>query len=63
MRLSSIKMYVLTSVLCLFSLHNFAQTDTTKEKDSTKKATKELPLEPTRKIEFTTNTGTWISVD
>lgn len=32
-------------------------------KDSTKKATKELPLEPERKINFTTTTGTWISLD
>lgn len=31
--------------------------------DSTKKATKELPLEPERKIAFTTDTGTWISLD
>ena len=37
--------------------------DTTKEKDSTKKATKELPLEPERTIAFTTNNGTWISLD
>jgi len=33
------------------------------EKDSLKKATKELPLEPDRKISFTTNNGTWISLD
>lgn len=32
-------------------------------KDSTKKATKELPLEPKRKINFTTDTGTWMSLD
>lgn len=31
--------------------------------DSTKKATKELPLEPERKISFTTDKGTWISLD
>ena len=35
--------------------------DTIAKKDS--KATKELPLEPTRKISMTTNEGTWISVD
>ncbi|RRQ47538.1 amidohydrolase [Maribacter algicola] len=29
----------------------------------TKKATEELPLEPERKISFTTNKGTWISLD
>ncbi|UWX55874.1 hypothetical protein NYZ99_05660 [Maribacter litopenaei] len=32
-------------------------------KDSTKLATKELPLEPERKISFTTDRGTWISLD
>ncbi|QCW99356.1 amidohydrolase family protein [Aggregatimonas sangjinii] len=32
-------------------------------KDSTKKATKELPLEPERTIEFATDRGTWISLD
>ncbi|WP_179345846.1 amidohydrolase family protein [Winogradskyella ursingii] len=39
-----------------------AQNDS-KEKDSTKKATKELPLEPERKVKFTTDKGTWISLD
>ncbi|MDX1314692.1 MAG: amidohydrolase, partial [Eudoraea sp.] len=34
-----------------------------KEKDSTKKATKELPLEPERTVSFTTDKGTWISLD
>jgi Tol biopolymer transport system component len=34
-----------------------------KEKDTLKKATKELPLEPERSITFTTNKGTWISLD
>lgn len=32
-------------------------------KDSTKKATKELPLEPERSIAFNTKSGTWISLD
>lgn len=32
-------------------------------KDSPKKATKELPLEPERKVNFTTDTGTWMSLD
>ncbi|MEZ2414856.1 amidohydrolase family protein [Muriicola sp. E247] len=31
--------------------------------DSLKKATKELPLEPERSINFTTSQGTWISLD
>ncbi|WP_394970726.1 amidohydrolase family protein [uncultured Croceitalea sp.] len=34
-----------------------------KENDSTKKATKELPLEPERTVEFTADEGTWISLD
>ena len=35
-----------------------------KKKDTTKKkATKELPLEPGRTVKFTTNEGTWISLD
>lgn len=33
------------------------------EKDSLKKATAELPLEPERNISFTTKVGTWISLD
>ena len=32
-------------------------------KDSSKKATEELPLEPERKVSFTTDNGTWISLD
>jgi Tol biopolymer transport system component len=43
------------------------QQDTTKNKVDTtkkpKKATKELPLEPERKISFNTKEGTWTSVD
>jgi len=31
-----------------------------KEKDSTKKATEQLPLEPEQKIAFTTDKGTWM---
>lgn len=37
--------------------------DTISKKDTLKMATKELPLEPARKISFTTNKGTWISLD
>ncbi|MBL4904835.1 MAG: PD40 domain-containing protein, partial [Flavobacteriaceae bacterium] len=33
------------------------------KKDTIKLATKKLPLEPTRKISFNTNEGTWMSVD
>ncbi|MDT0552816.1 amidohydrolase family protein [Urechidicola vernalis] len=51
-----------TFVFLLFTSQIFSQENEVK-KDSTKKATKELPLEPERKISFTTNEGTWISVD
>lgn len=41
-----------------------ADTTAVKTKDSVvKKATKELPLEPGRKVQFSTQEGTWISVD
>lgn len=51
-------------LLGLTQLHAFqdekeSKTDSTKKK----KATKELPLEPERSVEFTTNQGTWISLD
>ena len=46
----------------LFSTQAIAQ-QSAKEKDSTKKATKELPLEPERTISFSTDKGTWISLD
>jgi len=48
------------SFLCLSFIHG---QETTKEIDSTKKATKELPLEPERTISFSTDKGTWISLD
>jgi len=41
-----------------------ADSTAVKTKDSVvKKATKELPLEPGRKVQFSTQEGTWISVD
>lgn len=49
--------------LLLFALSPSAAQDTLKANDSTKKATKQLPLEPERTIAFTTDKGTWISVD
>lgn len=51
------------ALLLLFTLTNSFAQDTNRAKDSTKKATKELPLEPTRKVKFTTDKGTWMSVD
>ncbi|MEX0287827.1 MAG: amidohydrolase family protein [Flavobacteriaceae bacterium] len=52
----------LFTLIFLFTLQAFTQ-ETVKERDSTKKATKELPLEPERNISFTTDKGTWISLD
>ena len=49
-------------VLTLSNPFLFAQ-DATPKTDSLKMATKELPLEPDRKISFTTDKGTWISLD
>tara|TARA_R110002073_G_scaffold40547_5_gene115234 strand:- start:378559 stop:381942 length:3384 start_codon:yes stop_codon:yes gene_type:complete len=54
---------VVVIALVLSTLSLSAQENTDKEVDSTKKATKELPLEPERKVSFTTKQGTWISVD
>ncbi len=51
------------ALLLFFTINNITAQETSKAKDSTKKATKELPLEPERKINFTTDKGTWISVD
>ncbi len=48
--------------LCL-ALIVFTPIFSQKEKDSTKKATDQLPLEPERKIAFTTDKGTWMSLD
>lgn len=60
------KTYV-TRMLAIFLMFTsslvLAQEANKKKKDSTKMATKELPLEPKRKINFTTSQGTWMSVD
>ena len=52
-------------ILSCFLLSFIATSQESKDKkiDSTKKATKELPLEPERKVSFTTNEGSWISLD
>ncbi|WP_185782880.1 amidohydrolase family protein [Croceivirga lutea] len=60
MRLFFKKAMLLFVLLILFGL---VQAQDTKAKDTTKKATKELPLEPERSIEFTTDEGTWLSLD
>ena len=59
------KKYTILSMLIgllAFNFGVFAQEEEEKA-DSTKKATKELPLEPERTIEFNTKEGTWLSVD
>jgi len=54
----------LSCLVSLFYLSTSAQeTDIAKTTDSIKKATKELPLEPSRTIAFTTEKGTWTSLD
>ncbi|NNK19981.1 MAG: amidohydrolase, partial [Flavobacteriaceae bacterium] len=54
-------------ILCLsifvFQSHLLYPQDSLSTPDSLKKATKELPLEPERSINFTTSQGTWISLD
>ncbi len=55
------KLFIL--FLCTLVSLSWAQEEKKKESDSTKKATKELPLEPERKIQLKTNEGTWISLD
>ncbi|MBC2846173.1 amidohydrolase family protein [Winogradskyella flava] len=56
-------MYSGIALLLLFAFNISVAQESEKVKDSTKKATKELPLEPTRNVKFTTEKGTWMSVD
>ena len=53
----------LFAVLMSLSFMLSAQETNEKKADSTKKATKELPLEPERKVSFKTTQGTWLSLD
>src|SRR6056297_3464914 len=55
--------YFSFALLLTLSLNFINAQGAEKDKDSIKKATKELPLEPERKVKFTTDKGTWISVD
>lgn len=48
--------------LLMLGLIAFSQ-QKAEEKDTLKKSTKELPLNPERTIKFDTNSGTWMSVD
>ncbi|MCK8521432.1 amidohydrolase family protein [Aquimarina sp. D1M17] len=51
-------------IICLLFFPWFLIAQTAIENnDTTKKATEELPLEPERTISFTTDQGTWISLD
>ncbi|MEO9484272.1 MAG: amidohydrolase family protein [Ekhidna sp.] len=52
-------------MLSILSITLFAQEEKKTDADTTKekKATKELPLEPERKIRLNTKEGTWISLD
>ncbi|MFT5761509.1 MAG: Tol biopolymer transport system component [Polaribacter sp.] len=50
-------------VLVLFTTTIIAQEKVEQKKDTTKAATKELPLEPERKLSFNTQEGTWMSLD
>lgn len=53
-------LHLFTALACIaFNMLLISQ----EPKDTTKQATKELPLEPERKISFSTDTGTWMSLD
>ena len=56
---------LLLCLLILLPLDIFAQENSTKKSDSTesKKATKELPLEPGRQLHLKTTEGTWLNLD
>ncbi|MFT5021848.1 MAG: hypothetical protein ACI834_000520, partial [Colwellia sp.] len=47
----------------LFTANTLAQEKATAINDTIKKATKELPLEPTRNIDFKVTEATWMSLD
>ncbi len=55
--------YYLLALLLFLGFSTLLAQDKKQENDSTKKATKELPLEPERTISFTTKEGTWLSLD
>ena len=54
--------YLWALALCM-GLSSLNAQNGEKEADTTKKATKELPLEPERSISFTAKEGTWLSLD
>ncbi|NNC70589.1 MAG: amidohydrolase family protein [Flavobacteriaceae bacterium] len=63
MKFSILFRITLSICFLLVTVNMMAQEEAEKKADSTKKATKELPLEPERKVSFNTKQGTWISVD
>ena len=62
-RMKTNRITLLFIAFILMSTAFVAQEKNEKKKDSTKQATKELPLEPKRKLSFNTDQGTWMSVD
>ncbi|XLS28019.1 amidohydrolase family protein [Flavobacteriaceae bacterium M23B6Z8] len=58
------KLALVIVVICMTISTLFAQETSQEEKNDTiKKATKELPLEPEREVSFSTDSGTWMSLD
>jgi len=57
------KIYALLLLLMLTNLLTGQPDTTTMSKDTIKKATKELPLEPGRQFHLQTDKGTWLSLD
>ncbi len=55
-------LFLLTTALSL-PLHASAKAEKHEAKPAEKKKEEPLPLKPTRKVEFTTNEGTWLSLD
>lgn len=61
--LRTTKRQLLAWALCSLPLMGYAQNENKEKADSTKKATKELPLEPERKIVLDNPGITWLSLD
>ncbi|NHF61277.1 amidohydrolase family protein [Flavobacteriaceae bacterium TP-CH-4] len=55
--------FLLIALWGLCSLNSIFAQQQTLENDTLKKATEELPLEPERTVSFSTDKGTWISLD
>ena len=59
----SMKITALTAVVLLSCTQNFAQSDSLKINTTSFTVYKDLPLKPERNISFTTNEGSWMSLD